>query len=232
VVTPVERRAGDRRRGDQAPEGQSGGAPGATGNERSGADRRADPLRSLGGAQFTLAHMPVEVSEEVLGLRRHLPDGTERDTALYPSPIAVRYATRAAVLGLPPQSFGEIDEPTLHAIAHLFRTTLPPFLHHSEHDLEVEWLGSFGPSGAPALAFVDAHPGGTGFAEAVTVDVVRQLVRWSLAIVRRCPAGCKEPQGCPRCLRIQRCHAEPERNTHLDKLGAARILSLIGPPDP
>ena len=210
----VERRAGAARRG--APRDGDGAG-----------ERRAAPARSFGGARFTLEHARVEVVEEVLGLRRLGPDGASRDVTAYADPIRCRFATRAAVLGLPAASFGAISSGALHALTHLFRVTLPAFVHHREEDLEIAWLPSFGTAGAPALAFVDAHPGGVGFAEAVTLDVVRHVVRWSLALTRRCPRGCKDRTGCPGCLRIARCHAEPDRHDDLDKPGADRVLALL-----
>lgn len=221
TLTAIERRSGaDRRKHPEVT---------GTGRGRAG-DRRAGAVRSLGGASFTLEHAPVRVAEEVLGLRRHGPDGAERDTSLYGEPIACGYTTRAAVLGLPAASFGAVDGATLHALAHLFRVTLPAFVHHREEDMEVAWLGHHGAAGEPAIAFIDAHPGAVGFAEAVTLEVVRQMTRWSLAIVRRCPARCRAREGCPRCLRITRCHAEPEREGDLDKVGADRVLAgLVGP---
>jgi ATP-dependent helicase YprA (DUF1998 family) len=192
--------------------------------------RRADPQRTLGGAPFSLRCLPVRVREEMLGFRRFDPNGLVRDTTLYTDPIVCSYAARAAVLGLPVAAFGEVSAGTLHALAHLFRTTLPAFLHHGEEDLEVAWLPSFGKNeeeAEPAIAFVDTHPGGAGFAEAVTLDVLRACVRWSLALTRRCPAGCSRPAGCLFCLQIRDCHSEPERALLLDKLGADRVLALL-----
>jgi ATP-dependent helicase YprA (DUF1998 family) len=170
------------------------------------------------------------VREEVLGFRRFDPDGLVRDTTSYHEPIACSFAARAAVLGLPPASFGDVDEGSLHALAHLFRTTLPAFLHHGEEDIEIAWLPAFTSGGAetePSIAFVDAHPGGAGFADAVTLDVLRACVRWSLALVRRCPAGCARRAGCLFCLQIKGCHSEPERALVLDKAGADRVLAVL-----
>lgn len=204
------------------------GAP-ATADDARTRQRRADPVRTLGGAPFTLEHPRVHVVDEVLGLRRHGPDGVERDASMYGEPIVCRYATRAAVMGLPRASFGEVPPDALHALAHLFRVTLPAFVHHREEDLEVEWLARFGDAGDPAIVFVDAHAGGVGFAEAVTTEVLRQVARWSLALTRRCPGRCQERGGCPRCVRIAQCHAEPG-DRGLDKAGAERVLALLVEP--
>ncbi|UQA59045.1 Zn-binding domain-containing protein [Polyangium aurulentum] len=212
VVNAVERRKGERREGEREGEAK---------------ERRADPMRSLGGAPFLLEHRTVDVEESVLGLRRHGPDGRERDVAMYADPIHCRYATRAAVLGLPADAFGAIGQGTLHALAHLFRVTLPAFVHHREEDLAVVRIERFGAAGAPAIAFVDLHPGGVGFSEAVTLDVLRMAAGWSLAIAERCPARCAEAAGCPRCLRIVQCHATPGDAAVLEKAGAREVLGKM-----
>jgi DEAD/DEAH box helicase domain-containing protein len=212
----VERRAGgDRREGDRA-----------------GKARRVEALRTLGGASFSLRLVNVAVEEQMLGFRRFDPNGLVRDTTLYPEPITCSYAARAAVLGLPKASFGEVDAAALHALAHLFRTTLPAFLHHGEEDVEVAWLPSFarpeaGAEPEPSIAFVDQHPDGAGFAEAVTLDVLRACARWSLALTRRCPGGCSRRSGCLFCLQIKDCRSEPEHALDLDKPGADRVLALL-----
>lgn len=212
-VELVDRRSGDDRRKD----------------ERAAPTRRVSAPRTLGGAPFSLRHLPVRVREEVLGFRRFDPDGLVRDTTLYAEPIACSFTGRAAVLGLPAASFGEGDGATLHALTHLFRTTLPAFLHHGEEDIEIAWLPSFGEGDAaePSIAFIDAHPGGAGFADAITLDVLRACVRWSLALVRRCPAGCTRRAGCLFCLQIRDCHTAPDRALALDKQGADRVLALL-----
>jgi ATP-dependent helicase YprA (DUF1998 family) len=188
-------------------------------------------VRTLGGASFTLEHTPAEIQEELLGVRRHGPDGGERDTSLYSDPIACPFTTRAAILGLPAASFGEIEPAALHALAHLFRVTLPAFVHHREEDLEVVWSAppknTQNPGGDAAIAFIDAHPGGAGFAESITTEVITNLVQWSLGLTRRCPAHCKRRAGCPRCVQIARCHSEPENVRALDKFGADRVLALL-----
>jgi ATP-dependent helicase YprA (DUF1998 family) len=172
--------------------------------------------------------LPVEVEEEVLGLRRHGPDGLPRDAASYADPIVCRYATRATILGLPRERFGEVDAATLHALAHLFRETLPAFLHHAEDDLEIARV-VLGPGGddEARLAFVDARPGGVGFADAIDLEVLRHAAKWALALTRRCSGGCGAPAGCPRCLRITACHAPAEEQDLLDKAGAERVLAAL-----
>jgi len=205
-ITPIERRANAEKRGPES------------------TDKRAEPSRSLGGSAFFFERRLVEVEETALGLRRYGPDGRERDVTLYADPLPHRYSTKAAILVFPVESFGDISPGALHALAHLFRVTLPSFVFHREEDLLVVRIPGFPPSGASALAFVDAHPGGVGFSEAITLDVLRMLCGWSLAIVERCPARCAEAKGCPSCLRISQCHAIPGEETLLDKRGVGDIL--------
>ena len=211
-VTPVERRKE---------------ASSKEGGEGERAERRAEPLRSLGGAPFVFERRLVEIEEQSLGLRRHGPDGKPRDVTLYAEPLVHRYATKATVLALPEASFGAIGEGTLHALVHLFRVTLPAFVWCREEDLLIVRAARFGAAGTAAIAFVDAHPGGVGFSEAVTLDVLRVVAGFSLAIVDRCPARCAAPEGCPSCLQIPQCHAVPGDETKLDKRGVRELLGKI-----
>ena len=57
------------------------------------------------------------------------------------------------------------------------------------------------------------------------------MLRWSLALVRRCPGGCgARREGCPKCIQITACTAEPDKRLALDKLGADKVLgALVGP---
>ncbi|MFO0588305.1 MAG: Zn-binding domain-containing protein [Polyangiaceae bacterium] len=219
-VTLLERRTGDDRRATSTPPKDDARAR----------TRRAEALRTLGGASFALRHVPVTVREETFGFRRFDPNGLVRDTTLYADPIACAYTTRAAVLGLPAASFGAIDAASLHALTHLFRTTLPAFLHHGEEDIEITWIQAFSRGDGeaePSIAFVDAHPDGAGFADAITLDVLRACVRWSLALTRRCPGGCTRRAGCLFCLQIRDCHSDPDGALDLDKAGADRVLAAL-----
>ena len=211
-VTPIERRKETPQKG---------------GREGEPAERRAEPLQSLGGAQFLFERRLVDVEERSLGLHRHGPDGKPRDVTLYADPLVHRYATKAAVLALPEASFGAIGEGTLHALVHLFRVTLPAFVWCREEDLLIVRAARFGPAATPAIAFVDAHPGGVGFSEAVTLDVLRVVCGFSLAIVERCPARCSAAEGCPSCLQIPQCHAAPGEENRLDKRGVRELLGKI-----
>ncbi|HRI72420.1 MAG TPA: DUF1998 domain-containing protein, partial [Polyangium sp.] len=190
-------------------------------------ERRAEPLRTVGGAGFYFERRLVEVEETVLGVRRFGPDGRERDATLYAEPIVQKYATKATLLGFPNDGFGSPSPAALHALTHLFRVTLAAFVAHQEEDLLVVRTSNVGLSGQPGLAFVDAHPGGVGFSEAMTLDVLRVMVGFSLAIVERCPRRCKDSAGCPACVRIVNCHAEPHELELLDKPGVTKLLRVM-----
>ncbi|MBK9261872.1 MAG: DUF1998 domain-containing protein [Polyangiaceae bacterium] len=188
------------------------------------AERRAEPTRSIGGAAFYFERRLVDIEETVLGVRRYGPDGRERDTTMYAEPIVHRYSSKATLLGFPKETFGEISPAALHALTHLFRVTLSAFVAHREEDLLVVRAKDVGSSLQSGIAFVDAHPGGVGFSEAVTLDVLRVMVGFSLAIVERCPMRCKDASGCSRCVRIVNCHAEQHEMALLDKQGVAELL--------
>ncbi|MGC4117060.1 MAG: DUF1998 domain-containing protein [Myxococcales bacterium] len=131
-----------------------------------------------------------------------MQQGAVTDAALYPEVIDGVHEGRAAVLAFPAQAGWNVPQSALHAIVHLFRVCLPAVLRAGPDDLEVMDL-SYG--GEPAIALVDLHPGGGGFAEAVTLEAVRALASLSLAIVRGCT--CRKPGGCPTCVQIPECHS-------------------------
>ncbi|MBK8257392.1 MAG: DUF1998 domain-containing protein [Polyangiaceae bacterium] len=228
-VATVERRSGGDRRSARdsvvAEEGSS--VNDRRIEDRRSAYQRAAAARTLGGVSFSLRTLPVNVTEHVLGFRRFDLNGLVRDTTLYPEPITCSFSGKATLMGFPASSFSDVNGATLHALAHLFRTTLGAFLHHTEEDVDVVWLPSFGSEKEPSIAFVDLPPGGAGFAEGCSLDVLRACVRWSLALVRRCPGGCGRTSGCLFCIQIRDCHSAPDDLLHLDKAGADRVLSLL-----
>lgn len=205
-VKPIERRAKNE------------------GARTNASDRRSEPLRNVGGAPFYFERRVVEVEETVLGVRRFGPDGRERDTTSYADPIVQKYSTKATLLGFPQDGFGDVTPAILHALTHLFRVTAAAFVAHREEDLLTVRMKDVGAPGRLGLAFVDAHPGGVGFSEAMTLDVLRVMAGFSLAIVERCPKRCKEMTGCSACLRIMNCHAEPHEMLALDKPGVTDLL--------
>jgi ATP-dependent helicase YprA (DUF1998 family) len=122
------------------------------------------------------------------------------DAALYPEVIDGVHEGRAAVLAFPLQAGWSVPPSALHALVHLFRAALPAVLTAGPDDLDVLDL-TYG--GDPAIAFVDLHPGGGGYAEAVSLDAVRSLATLALAIVRGC--ACRKVTGCPNCVLIPEC---------------------------
>lgn len=185
------------------------------GRERTDGDRRHGGLCRLGGAPFSLQHRDARIDEEVHGLRRIDPAGRATDSTLYESPIRCAFEGRVAVLGL-----AEL-EPTyaaLHGLVHGFRTVLPALVRSDEEDLEIDALPD-----SNAIGFVDLHPGGAGFAEAITLDVIRELLRASLALIQAC--GCAD--GCPACLHLADCRAPSESLQRLDKAGAKALLTAL-----
>lgn len=200
-------------------------------------ERTVVPSRNIGGTDFTLQHRNVRVTEEVLGVRRYAPDSTERDATIYDEAVTATYGTRAALLGLPPHLYGDVSVGTLHALAHLFRSILPAFIHHREEDLEVGGIELVDPEALregdppdtkiPTIAFVDTHPGGAGFADTLSSEIIKPVTEWAHLLLSECPAGCNNEDGCPSCLDIWRCHASPSHYRNLDKAGALRVVELL-----
>jgi hypothetical protein len=209
VVEPLheERRAGGERRTEG----------------RAADDRRLPVERSLGGAPFRLSHPPVAVRERVLGAKRWSPRGRLLEVALYEEPIEASWASVAAVLQLGTPATPE----ALHALVHLFRMALPVAVRHAAGDLDVTSAGSLPGEERPTIAFVDLHPGGAGFATAVTAEVIGRVARLALLVLRGCPASCGRDDGCPACLRTWHCH---EGELGLSRSGATSALeALLGP---
>lgn len=196
----------------------------STGERAGKVERRAEPQRTIGGEPFYFERRLVEMRETVLGVRRFGPDGREQDVTSYADPIEHRLTTKATLLGFPKEAYGDISPAVLHALTHLFRITVAAFISIREEDLLVVRVKDVGTSGQAGLAFVDAHPSGAGFSEAMTLDVLKVMAGFSLAIVERCPRRCKAKTGCPSCLRITNCHAEPDEMMLLDKPGVVALL--------
>ena len=190
------------------------------GRERPTERRKRRSLRNIGGAAFSFQHRDVDVDEEALGVRRFSLNGAARDETLYDEPQHYRYATRAALIGFPEETFGQVSGATLHALVNLFSAALPMFVRHAEEDLEVTAgrieIGD--DKEMATIAFLDLHPEGAGFAEAVTLDVVRHLVGWALALTRR---------GSESCAFSIMSHAVPELYTKVDRADAERILIAL-----
>lgn len=217
-VVAVERRAMERRsaarRHTQAHDGSAASSP-------RDSERRRGGMHDLGGAPFSLQHRDADIDETVLGVRRFDLRGRAVDSSVYDEPVRCRFRGRVAVLGFPARA---LAPEVLHALVHGFRTCLPALVCHGDDDLEVVAMPAHGDE-AVAVAFVDMHPGGAGFAEAVDIEVIGELVRRALALMRDCPAGCTT--GCPACLHTWTCRAPAEQYQRVDKTGAESLLAAL-----
>jgi hypothetical protein len=166
-----------------------------------GTERRAPSRRALAGLEFTLAWPRVRIRERIEGFRS-IRAGEAIDAGSFPEIIDGAHEGRAAILGFPQAAGWAVTPAGLHALAHLFRVALPAVLQAGPDDLDVADL-SWGEE--LAIAFVDLHPGGGGYAEAITLDAVRTLAKLSLAIVRGC--SCRKAGGCPACVRWADCRS-------------------------
>ncbi len=148
----------------------------------------------LGGARpVRFHHEKIALTETVIGVR-YMQEAREYfDTLHYDAPVVVRYPTRAAIVHLP-----EAAPEALEALERLVRVTLPAFVRHGEEDIDVVALHH---GGGGKLLFIDRHPGSTGFARAVTSDVLRHALHWSRALVVACQGpGCAQNDGCIACV--------------------------------
>ena len=199
-------------------------------DEKRPAERRRGALRSMGGARFSLQHRDVVVTETMTGVRRFDLWGKELDTTFYDRPIKSEFRTQAAILGLIPEHLGDLEASidTLHALAHGFSEALPSLLHYRpEEDLDIAPLARTDSWSTPSVVFVDLHPGGAGFAEAIGLDVVRQLCRHTLDLLCACPDECE--QGCERCIHLWTCRAPGQHHQSTDKAAAmAALTALLG----
>jgi ATP-dependent helicase YprA (DUF1998 family) len=157
----------------------------------------------LGGGVSLRFHRPrVHLRETVTGLRLAREGRRAEDLIAYETPIVGEYTTEAALVHLP-----SAPPEALHGLEHLVRVTLPGFLRHDEDDVDVAVLDD------ARLAIVDRHPGGVGFARAVTSDLLRHLLYWSREIARACgkSADCTAADGCDQCVHGAPCLSPPER---------------------
>ncbi len=183
-------------------------------------NERRKMVRNIGGQGFGFQYRDVSVIEVNLGARRFGIDGTPRDETVYSDPKQYSYSARAALVVFPPDSFGDVDSATLHALVNLFSATLPMFVHYTEEDLEITSANMVTDNdgvATPTLAFLDLHPEGAGFAEVITLDVLRRVVLWSLALVRHDPAAASSISS----------RAAPELIDLIDPTGAERVLTML-----
>ncbi|MCA9620747.1 MAG: DUF1998 domain-containing protein, partial [Myxococcales bacterium] len=168
-------------------------------------------LKLGGEAPARYLHGRVILTEVVIGLRSRHPGRGEEDALLYDAPVTARYPTRVTALSLPPAS-PEAQE----GLERLVRVVLPAFLKHEEEDLDV-WVG-----GEPArLCFVDRHPGGAGFARAVSADTLRHVLFWVRHLAR---CGCED--GCPACVEGAPSFSESRRASR--RATSELVTALLG----
>jgi hypothetical protein len=166
-----------------------------------GIERRAPARRELGGREFALTWPRVRIRERIEGFR-NIENAAVRDAGLFAHIVDGSHEGQAAVLAFPAQAGWDVSPGALHALVHLFRSALPAVVQAGPDDLDLVDLVH---GGDPAVAFVDLHPGGGGYAEAITLEAVRSLAALSLAIVRGC--SCRNVAGCPSCVRTSECRS-------------------------
>lgn len=146
---------------------------------------------SLGGDENVRFHQTaVTLRERIIGVQQRQRSRHLADALHYDAPIEVSYRSRATMVRLP-----EAPASAYEAVERLARVTLPAFIRHEEEDLDVSC------DDQGVLAFVDRHPGGAGYARAITTDVVRHVLYWSRKILSMCgAAACEAHDGCQGCV--------------------------------
>lgn len=147
----------------------------------------------LGGSESVrYHHAKVQLREEVLG-RRQSRRGTSGDELLlFDEAVVASYSSRAALLQLP-----DCSDAACEGLKRLLRVVLPAFVQHTEDDLDV--VSTLGTS--RWLAVVDRHPGGAGYARAVSSEVLRHALYWGREIIRHCRGEeCLGGDGCADCV--------------------------------
>ena len=229
-----------RRAGSRPAQGRCAGPPGAAGldNDRPlvvhGHHGQVDigPASALAAARqerrypggVRVGSGPVEVTEQVVGYLRRLPDGELLDVIGLDMPRhtlhtrAVWYTvTLEALLAA---GVAERDVPgALHAAEHAAIGLLPLFAGCDRWDIGGLSTALHADTGEPTVIVYDGYPGGAGFA-----DRGHELLPTWLDAVRSAVADCRCEAGCPSCVQSPKCG---NGNHPLDKSGAVLVLDIV-----
>jgi ATP-dependent helicase YprA (DUF1998 family) len=148
-----------------------------------------------GTAELELGRGAVVARIAVVGARRFGPRGELLDERSLQTPREATYQARAAILRFLPSIEGETTTAAAHALAHLVRAALPAVVRATWLDLDVTPLPP-DERGTAGLAFVDLHPFGAGFADALRTSQVRQLLDAALALALELPAAAGPASPC------------------------------------
>jgi DEAD/DEAH box helicase domain-containing protein len=181
-------------------------------------DERSHP----GGVRIGVG--PVEVTEQVVGYLRRLPDGELLDVIGLDMPRHTLH-TRAVwyticLDSLAAAGICESRVPgALHAAEHAAIGLLPLFAGCDRWDIGGLSTALHADTGEPTVIVYDGYPGGAGFA-----DRGHDVLQAWLAAVRNAVAACSCAAGCPSCVQSPKCG---NGNHPLDKDGAVAVLDVV-----
>lgn len=107
----------------------------------------------------------------------------------------------------------------VHAAEHAMIGLTPLIAMCDRWDLGGVSYPAYPESELPTVFLYDGYPGGVGITEA-DFENFDEIAGMTLKLLRECP--CEE--GCPGCVQSPKCG---NRNEHLDKRGAARVLEFL-----
>ncbi|MGO1948670.1 MAG: DEAD/DEAH box helicase [Mycobacteriaceae bacterium] len=171
-----------------------------------------------------LADLDVEVSHQVTGYQRRMPDGEVLETVPLDVP-AQRLNTRAVAYTVDPGSLFDLglEEPlwpgALHAAEHAAIGMLPLLATCDRWDIGGVSTVLHVDTGMPTVFVYDGYTGGAGFAEA-GFERFGEWMRMTAEAVESC--GCES--GCPSCVQSPKCG---NGNDPLFKHGAAVLLRAL-----
>jgi DEAD/DEAH box helicase domain-containing protein len=195
-------------------------------------DIRVDAVRrtrqigeaDTGDSGVWLADVDVEVSHQVTGYQRRLPDGEVLETVPLDVPPQ-RLPTRAVAYTVQPEILLDlgIEEPlwpgTLHAAEHAAIGMLPLLATCDRWDIGGVSTVLHADTGLPTVYVYDGYAGGAGFTES-GFERFGEWMTMTAEAVESC--GCES--GCPSCVQSPKCG---NGNDPLFKYGAAVLLRAL-----
>ncbi|NLG54565.1 MAG: DUF1998 domain-containing protein, partial [Rhodococcus sp.] len=166
----------------------------------------------------------VEVTDQVIGYLRRLPDGEVLDSVPLDMP-AQTLPTRAVMCTMTPELLAAVGVDAervpgaLHAAEHAAIGLLPLIATCDRSDIGGVSTAVHVDTELPTVFVYDGHPGGAGFADRGHAEIKRWL-RATRDAIEVC--GCRA--GCPSCVYSPKCG---NGNEPLDKDGAVRVLTAV-----
>lgn len=122
-------------------------------------------------------------------------------------PVTARYRTQLRVVFFEHLA-GHDPGPGLDHIARVLDDVLLTHLRVRDEYLEVEAFNGYGGENVPALVFIDRRVGGVGVADALGLEAVFSMLKWTQALMKSCPCM----HGCERCTPSEVLHHKAKQS--------------------